>query len=259
LGLLFRKFIDLRLSIPYSGEGTGRRIRNQTDPLQSGGRACQHGSLSGKQSGIWNCFKDQDLRLPANDIEKELFRQISEGNEMAFREVFYRFGKVIHPFVLGIVKRDEVAREIIQEVFLRVWLNRHKLPGIENPASWIYRIAGNLSLTYFRRQQIEARVMRNVQEQIAEPGNSSSDILQGKELQGLINQAVTNLPPLRRKIFILCRERGLTRREVALELNISENTVRNQLAIALKSIQTYIKKEGNPYFPLLILLPALTF
>lgn len=197
------------------------------------------------------------MSLLAIHIEKELFLQIAAGNEIAFREIFYRYGSIIRPFIFGIVKDDDITREIIQEVFLRVWLKRETFPAIENPTSWIYRIASNLAFTHFRKQQLEKKVLQTIQNNLPHSVDDSSDMLYGKELESLIDQATQTLSPLRKKIFYLSREQGLSRKEIAHEFNISENTVRNQLAIAVRSIRFFIQKATKLHvlFVLLFFFP----
>lgn len=186
--------------------------------------------------------------------DQELFRQIAEGDEHAFREIFYRYGAIIHPFILRMVKNEAVGREIVQEVFLRLWLKRETLAGIGNPSAWIYRVASNLALTHLRRRQLEARVLQGLRD--TQPADPAHEALLMKELETLIHRAVEGLPPQRQKIFRLSREQGMSRKEIARHLHISENTVKNQLMISLKCIQEFIKKAGGSYIPFLLMLPV---
>lgn len=189
-----------------------------------------------------------------NDLhsEKELFAEIAKGNDIAFRTLFYRFGPKIRPFILNIVKREDVARELVQEVFLRVWIKREELTQVQQPASWIYRIASNLALTHFRRQNIESKVLQSIQHPVDD--DELTHAFNVKELQSLINKAVSHLPAQRQKIFKMSREEGLSRKEIAAALNISENTVRNQLNISLQAVQNFIEDASGYYIPVIFLL-----
>jgi RNA polymerase sigma-70 factor (family 1) len=187
-------------------------------------------------------------------IDRELFLQIANGDEMAFREIFNKFGPVLHRFALNIIKNEAIAREIVQEVFLKVWLKRESLPVIEKPASWLYRVASNLSLTHLRRQHIEEKVLNSIQEKELFHENPILNDLSAKHLQGVINQAVYELPPQRQRIFRMSKESGLSRKEIARELDLSENTVRNQLAISLRSIQSFIQRDSDNFISILFIL-----
>jgi len=190
-------------------------------------------------------------------IEKILFEKIAKGDEGAFREIFEQYGPVIHPFVLGIVKNEAVAREIVQEVFLRLWLKKEGLSEIGNPGSWIYRIASNLSLTHFRRQRLETRVLQSIQDRYEPESDPVGHLFSLKELQEQIGKAAALLPSQRQKIFKMSRDLGLSRQEIAEQLNISENTVKNQLRLSLKFIQEFIEKTNGCYIPFLLLLPVM--
>lgn len=187
--------------------------------------------------------------------DKELFAEIAKGDDIAFKTLFYRFGPKIRPFILNIVKQEDIARELVQEVFLRIWMKRETLTQVEQPASWIYRIASNLALTHFRRQNIESKVLQSIQQAVDD--HQSPHDFNLKELQSLINKAVSQLPAQRQKIFKMSREEGLSRKEIAAALNISENTVRNQLTISLQTIQKFIEDTSGYYIPVILLLSVL--
>lgn len=186
--------------------------------------------------------------------DKEIFIQIAAGDEKAFSHIFHRYAPRLHPFINGIVKDETQAREVLQDVFLRIWLRRDTLPQIENPSAWIYRIASNLSLSQLRRQRLEAKVLAAAGKVQPIHVSAPDETLDGRELNNLIHQAVQQLPPQRRRIFQLLKDEGLSRQETAQRLGISENTVRNQLVIALQSIRDHISQHTGIYFPLILLL-----
>ena len=118
----------------------------------------------------------------------------------------------------------------------------------------MYRMASNLALTYFRRKQVEKKVMLVIQSETSHSDTSDQENLDAKELQKLINKAVKRLPRGRRQIFTMSRESGLSRKEIAQQLGISENTVKKQLGVSLKFIQQYIQKTTGFYIPGILLL-----
>jgi RNA polymerase sigma-70 factor (family 1) len=190
--------------------------------------------------------------------DRGLFSRIAEGDEKAFRDIFQYYGAIIHPFVLKIVKEESIAREIVQEVFLKLWVNRESLTTIDNPSSWLFRIASNLSISHFRRQEIDKRVLKEIQSRTVGGDTNAGqtdtiDELSAKELKKLIKEAVDLLPEKRKQIYLLAREEGLSRKEVAARLNLSENTVRNQIAISLQHIQEYIRKNSGYYIPVVLI------
>lgn len=174
-----------------------------------------------------------------------LFSRIAEGDEEAYRMIFHEQNARLFYTVQKLVKSAAEAEDIIQETFLRLWLRRHTLPGIENPVAWLHTIASNLALDALRRQAKE-----RVRVKAGETESMGPDIaFDAKEAGILIQQAIRQLPPSRRKVFELSRNEGLSRREIAEKLHISESTVKNQLTAAFRFIQDHIEKAGTISLP----------
>lgn len=187
-------------------------------------------------------------------IDLELFARIAEDDEEAFRTIYHSHNSRLYLSVLKLVKTEVEAQEIIQEVFLKLWLHRRTLTEIKTPVAWLHTIASNLSLTSLRKKAREQRRLKVVAGSddyyTPEPGID----LDSKKLEQIIEEAVSRLPPSRRSVFILSRRKGLSRTEIASELNISESTVKNHLTSALKFIQDYIQKDKGLYLPVILLL-----
>src|SRR5258706_4910255 len=83
--------------------------------------------------------------------EEELKRRIAEGDEGAFARLFHQYYNLLRPFVWKFTRRETDAEEILQETFIRVWLNRDKITGIENLRGWIFTIASRICLTHIRK------------------------------------------------------------------------------------------------------------
>jgi RNA polymerase sigma-70 factor (family 1) len=175
-------------------------------------------------------------------MEQELFSRIALGDEQAFGEIFHAYTARLFPTVIKIVKSEPEAEEIIQEVFLRLWLRRADLRNILNPGAWLHTVAANLSLTSLRRQAREHRRIALVtNDPVVEEDLVSQ--LDMKQLKTMVEEAVSKLPPSRRAIFMLSRAEGLSRREIAGKLGISESTVKNQLTAALRFVQDYLDRK----------------
>lgn len=151
------------------------------------------------------------------------------------------------------VKQPEVAREIVQEVFLRVWEKRDQLAAMQNPVGWMFRVAANLSVSHLRKAAAHIRWIESSSKTESSSDNSSDRVSVG-ELQRLINEAINSLPPKRKTIFKLSREEGWSIDEIAQHLHLSRTTVKNQISIALKSVQTYIQSSINLLLPWSVLL-----
>lgn len=171
--------------------------------------------------------------------EKALFRRISEGDEEAFELLFNAYVPRLIPFARKLTNDQEVAREMVQETFLRLWLSRDKLADIENPAGYVFTAASHQCYKFLHRKAKQENLVA------AEATEENvTDSLNVRELNTLIHSAVKSLSEQRRKVFMLSREKGLSIPEIAQELGLSPNTVKNTLVSALKSVREYLELHG---------------
>jgi RNA polymerase sigma-70 factor (family 1) len=193
----------------------------------------------------------------ARESDRSLFQKIAASDESAFETIFDKYTAILYPFILDLTKVEADAKEIIQEVFLTLWLKRNTLGDIENPGGWLYTIAANEAYSHFKK---EARYAKRIKKLKAEAIAGSVDLnlsdiheaFDTKEIMGLIREAANQLPLRRRQIFQLARLEGYSRREIADLLGISENTVRNQLVEAVEFVQDYIIKNRSVYLPVIL-------
>ncbi|SEW53465.1 RNA polymerase sigma factor [Chitinophaga arvensicola] len=180
--------------------------------------------------------------------DKELFLAIAEGDETAFRRLFHKYVPQLRPIAQHITKTAAVTEDIIQETFLRLWVSRDKLPEIEQPRSWLLRIVFYQSFTYLRKQAVHHKAMDTLAP--VEPVFSMEENMAYDSMMKQVGLAVAQLPPRAKQIYLLSREQGLKIPEIARELSLSTNTVKNSLVRSLQSIRKHLEGAGH-------LLPAL--
>lgn len=184
--------------------------------------------------------------------EKQLFSLVASGDEKAFEALFNLFLSRLHPFIIKFVKSELAAQEIIQETFIRVWLNRDKLGEIENPGGWLFKVASNECYTYLRKTVLNNKFSNPLTAE-PDPASTTHEWLDVKELNRLIGEAVNQLPAQRKKIYQMSREEGKSIPEIASALQLSPNTVKNALVTSLKFIREYLAKSGVIISSLLLL------
>jgi RNA polymerase sigma-70 factor (family 1) len=171
-----------------------------------------------------------------------LQQQVAAGDESAFRKIFDCFAPRLKQFAFALVKTNDAATEITNEIFVKLWRNRENMPGILNLKVYLYTAAKNTSLNYLSRK---------AHQQITEPFDYINIELKDEqcpeqlmitaEIFKNILDAVDDLPPRCKMIFKLVREDGLKYKEVAEILNVSVNTVDAQMVIAVKKISEKVK------------------
>ncbi|MBE9601809.1 RNA polymerase sigma factor [Pedobacter sp. MC2016-24] len=176
--------------------------------------------------------------------EQLLLTQIAEGDEKAFAVLFYRYLPVLHPYALKFTKSEAAAEEIIQDTFLRVWLNREKIETVDNVKAWLYKYASNECLNYLRKQLKQVKAIDQLTAEHPLQSNVTTDTINLNDINHLIAQVVDKLPAQRKKIYQLSRLEGLSIPEIAASLDLSPNTVKNALVISLKTIRTHLNNHG---------------
>lgn len=185
--------------------------------------------------------------------DKELFRLISEGDETAFRMLFRRYVPELRPLILHLTKTAAVTDDIIQETFLRLWISRDKLPEIDVPRSWLLRITFHLSFSWLRKQVVHHKAIDAIASDHTGEGPTSNteETMVFNAMMKQVSIAVAQLPPQAKRIYLLSRERGLKIPEIAVELSISPNTVKNSLVRSLQFIRKQLELSGH-LFPAVV-------
>lgn len=184
--------------------------------------------------------------------ERMILLQVAEGDEKAFHVLYRHFYARLKPVVYKYVDDGIDAEEILQQAFLKVWLNRDKLPEVENVHAWIYRIAYREYLIALRtRMNYEARLEKYATQIDSDPElpNENTHL---EDIKKNIQQVVNNLPPQRKAIYQLSRNEGMNTAEIAERLGIAPQTVKNVLFIVLKTIREHLIAAG--YGPLTVIL-----
>ena len=176
--------------------------------------------------------------------EQEIFARIAEGDESAFSMCYSHYGRLLLPSLLRLLGQRDIAEEVIQEVFLKVWLHRDKLAEVDNPGGWLMRVTANTARDWLKKR---ARAGRKVTEsgRFNSAGNTVEESrIDMKALAGIIRDTVSSFPPQRRLIYELSREEGLKPAEIAERLGISVSTVKNTLLSAIKVIREKVGEAG---------------
>lgn len=191
--------------------------------------------------------------------EKELFTRMSTGDEAAFSQIFYHYTQCIYSYILNKTKSPETAEEIVQEVFAKVWQSRETFSQVSNYESFLFSMASNKLVDFLRKMAHDEKLKRQVWQTISNTSNITIEELDFKHSQELIKLAVEQLSPQRRKIFLMNKEQGLSRQEIAERLNLSVNTVNNHLNEAVRLVKQYLQATpGGSLVMLLFIIQDIT-
>ncbi|HEY0274255.1 MAG TPA: RNA polymerase sigma-70 factor [Chitinophaga sp.] len=176
--------------------------------------------------------------------ERELLQRSGNGDKMAFAEIFRRYKLKLYGFVFRLTHSPEMAEDVVQNVFLKLWQDRHLLDNIDHLSSYIFRMAQNQTINAFKRSAKETLVIRQLfTGEPAAPFDPETDLAY-KEMEQAFRRAVDQLPAQQKKVYLLSREEGLKHEEIARRLGISAGTVKNHMIQLLRTLRKVL--DNNP-------------
>ena len=177
------------------------------------------------------------LMQETRDIqERLLLEELAQGNQEAFQKIFERYYAKILCFISGIIKFDDEAEDLCQEVFVKIWINRANFVDVRNLGVYLYVLSRNLTYNYLE-SKLTSQIRMEEQPFNEEDSHSPLDDLVAKDMQLLIDMVVESMPSQRKIIYKLSREEGLSNAEIAGKLQISKKTVENHLTLALRELR----------------------
>lgn len=179
---------------------------------------------------------------PLHTNETTLLLRIAEGDEQAFSSLFTAWATPLAAIAMRILKNEYARQEVVQEVFIKVWLHRDKLDKVENLGAWLRKVTVNQSLLALQRHAANDKRLEAIQ--ITQNPIDHTSTLELKEIRRLVHEAIESLPPQRKIIYHLNRVEGKTTREIAEALQLSHGYVRNALSAALASIRERLTASG---------------
>lgn len=167
-----------------------------------------------------------------------LLLQLKEGSYHAFTKLYEEYFDLLYGFVFSLTRSHETTTEIVQETFIKVWINRYSIDLEKSFKSWLYRIAHNLILDeikkQFRTPLFEDYLVHVSDEKLATTEDEGMDF---EAFKKTLQKVKGGLPPRQAEVFELCKELGLSAADVAQQLNISEQAVYNHLSLAMKTVR----------------------
>ncbi len=172
--------------------------------------------------------------------EKELLNQLSAGNKKAFARLYELYSRALYLNLFKLMKSESAAEEVLQDIFLLIWEKRETIATINNFSSYIYRIAENKACDFFRKLKRDRKLHDYIREVASGEYAVVEDIILYEEESKLLNKAMENLSPQRKKIFFLCKIQGESYLEVSRLLGISTSTINDHIVKATRFIRDYV-------------------
>lgn len=188
--------------------------------------------------------------------EEQLLKQLTAGDELAFNTIYEQHQQPVFAFAFYLTKSRELAEEVVQEVFVKLWEKKEQLPEHTILLPYIKRMTQNLVLDIFRKAGRNKALQLILHQAIPDLNLHPIDQLQEKELRRIYRNAIDQLPPQKKIIYTLHRDHHLSYEQIAERLRLSPNTVRNHMTQAIHAVREHVSKHGD-LFLLTILLREL--
>ncbi|NUO79653.1 RNA polymerase sigma-70 factor [candidate division KSB1 bacterium] len=171
-----------------------------------------------------------------HNSDAELAQALRASDHVAFKTLYFRYFEVLYRFLWRYTRAEQVAKDLVQEVFTRVWQNRDKLDPQQSVKAYLFRIGYNLVIDHLRKKTHQPDSLE------ADSAHEPSYVDESQfDLREKLQTAIDNLPEPLRVVFTMSRFEENTYAEIAEVLEISIKTVESRMSKALKELRDQLK------------------
>lgn len=176
-----------------------------------------------------------------------LVEAIVKSNHAAFSQLFHKYGPMLYAFVVSILKDETESEEVVQDIFLKIWEKRKELKPDSSFKSYLFTIAYNAARKVYRKKLLDNKYKQEAAIMLGQNPSSELSTIEFRNLLDYVDTLIEKLPSARREIFVMSKKEGLKNEEIATRLNLSEQTVKNQLVAARKFLAAEAQKDNNEH------------
>ncbi|WP_442591835.1 RNA polymerase sigma factor [Pedobacter sp. AW31-3R] len=176
------------------------------------------------------------MYITLNDHELSLL--LKQGNEQAYSEIYTRYWPLLFRHSYRMLADEDQAMDVVQDIFTSLWLNREAIDFKISLSAYLYTAARNRTVNVINKSKLQLTYMESLQKFIDQGAYVTDELVRYNELSAEIEAEISKLPPRMREIFELRRNAGLSYKQIATQLGLSDETVKTQVARALKVLRT---------------------
>src|SRR5690606_35760752 len=167
----------------------------------------------------------------------ELVTELQKGDQAAYTEIYHRFKIPLYTFLWHRTHDKELVTDILHDVFLTIWEKREQIRYDVSLSGYLFSAVRNNLLDIIAHEKVKQRYIDSFYDFMHTADSSADDLVRSKEMSQLIATEISTLPPKTREVFELSRQYNLSRKEIAQQLGISEQTVKSHMFNALKTLR----------------------
>ena len=178
------------------------------------------------------------MHLYNNINDRDLFVLVkTEADVDAFKEIYDRYFDVVFIHAMKRLRDKEEAQDVVQDVFSILWSRRHDITLTDSLPAYLFTAVRNRILNLISHKRVESTYIQSIQDFVNQEFSQTDHLLRENYLAALIEKEISSLPLKMQEIFVLSRKEYLTHKEIARELNLSEQTVKKQVQNALRILR----------------------
>lgn len=162
------------------------------------------------------------------------------NERLDFKQFYLSYKDKVYKYAFLHFKDEEIAADLVQEVFSKIWNKWDCLDAEQNVRAYLYTVSRNLVFDELRKIKVRLDYSLADKDGAKDIDNSNEESIAYKDLEKIYKEAISKLPKARLEVFLLSKEAFLNNQEIADQLGISINTVRDQLVKANKSVRQHI-------------------
>jgi RNA polymerase sigma-70 factor (family 1) len=182
------------------------------------------------------------------DQEQDILNRLKLGHQEALSALYYLHSDKLLLYVQRTTKSSHLAEDVVHDTFLKIWQHRDQLDPSKPFKPYLFTIAKRNLLDLLRRSKHESAIISEIRKYALEEDHATEHLLAYNESSQLINEAIAQLSDQVRTTFMLCRGQGMSYKQAAETLNVTESTINKHMSKALQVIREYIKKHTGKLF-----------
>lgn len=175
--------------------------------------------------------------------ERTILLAVAAGDHMAFRTVFDTFRNVVFSYAMRYLKSRDLAEEVVQDVFMKIWTGRERLSAVGNFGGYLRTVTKNQTLDYLKKIASDYVLVNHKDREWSEIDLDTENGIINKDSQFYIDRMIEKLPPQQQLVYRLCKIEGLKQKDAAEKLGLSPLTIKVHLREAVKSLKTLLKDK----------------
>ena len=186
--------------------------------------------------------------------DNDLFLLIKSNNEEAFAEIYKRYNKKLFELALFYLKDSEIAKDIVQDAFLRLWESRYSICIQTNLGNYLYTVTKNMILKTIQEKNKEILQCYQIKFSLTMTENELQEKMHSEKRIIDLYKAIEKLPEQKKEICLLKLNNRLNNKEIAARLGLSIQTVKNHYNQCLRILRFYLHNDFNILFPIILLI-----